>query len=342
MGLQMGGATSRDGTVLSVRQLGPATTIALASDAAVAQTVPTTDRSAKKVVGLFLNRSLRTRLGLASACADAGAAYIDLQRDRIYSPLLLEPGIPFEEESIADIVRVVDMHAHCFAIRAFGPRPSLPVGRGDTLVQQIAQMSCIPILNLESDSAHPIQGVADLATLMTLGPVRGRRVVIAWAYSPAARPIAPTYSFLMASAAAGAAVTIVAPREFALPKGITDAARNWAAESGGQIKETTDLAQAVKHAEVLYMKSWLAPASDGSDHVSVADNYRSWCATESLMALAGASQPRYMHCLPADRGNEVTDAVIDGPRSLVWRQVAMRQAVTQAMVDRALAQTPPG
>jgi N-acetylornithine carbamoyltransferase len=289
------------------------------------------------VVSLFLNRSLRTRIGLADACARLGASFLDLSPDDIYSPVVLGPAAPYSEEVISDIVTVLELHASCLAVRAYGPSSRLPIGAGDELLTSIASRCSIPLINLESDSAHPIQAVGDLATIFSLGPPEKMKIILSWAYSPKPKPVAVPSSALLAFAAAGAEITVAAPPEFELPAEILALAHQWAAMAGGNISETQDLVTAVSGANVIYMKSWLSQEHSGNRHDEMARKFNDWCATEELMVLAGANAA-YMHCLPADRGFEVTDSVIDGGRSLIAKQIEMRRAATRIIVANALSQ----
>jgi N-acetylornithine carbamoyltransferase len=262
---------------------------------------------------------------------------LELQPECIYPPAVRTAESPYKNESIADIVRVVNLHASCFAVRAYGPSSLVPRGGGDDMLKQIAATATVPVLNLESDSAHPIQALADLATITSLGTATSKHVVVAWAYSPAPKPIAVPSSFVMAAAASGARLTIVSPPEFRLPARVTRDAREWALAAGGSLTETTDL-DGISDADVLYMKSWLTNEAQDRGHGEIAGRYAQWRATDRLLDEL-APDAFYMHCLPADRGYEVDDTVIDGKRSLVWTQVRMRREVTHILLRRALAET---
>ncbi len=325
----------RNGSVVSIRDFGPERTIKMVEDIVAGNdTLPQSPGSL--VATLFLNRSLRTRLGVAKACAVLGASHIDLEPNRIYSPIISGPGEPYKQEAMEDIVRVINLNADCLAVRAYGPSSSVSVGAGDAVFERMLRSVTVPVINLETDSGHPIQAMADVATVVEhCGTARGRKVVMAWAHSPEPKPIAVPASFVMAASAAGAHLVIAAPSEFSLPASLTRAARDWAGKAGGSLTETSDLGQALDNADILYMKSWMSWEQKGRGHQEIAGVYHHWMASEELFHRA-TPKAGYLHCLPADRGLEVTDDLLDGERSLIWRQVEMRRRVTQQLLANAL------
>lgn len=325
--------------VLSITHIGWERVRRIVEDAAEAQAnrTPTWD-GPRLLVSLILNRSLRTRLGMADACSRLGVDYIDLPPDGIYSPVGGDKLRPYTDESASDFASVINEHADVFALRAYGPGHDIPVGGGDELLRRILERVTKPVLNLETDSSHPVQALADLATIFSYrpDPAIQPRLTIAWAFSPEPKPIAVASSLLLAAVACGLDVTLAAPAEFQLPAHIANRAQTWCRMSGGQLAISEDL-DSIRNADFLYMKSWLSTSSEVESHAELASKYRDWCATGQLIA-RGPSVMRYMHCLPVDRGYEATEEVVNGPNSLIWQQVAMKRVIMRMILGSVLGQ----
>ena len=178
----------------------------------------------------------------------------------------------------------------------------------------------MPVINLLSDRAHPCQGLADLLTIRELfGSIEGRRL----AYVGDGNNVAASLAF--GAAMTGLELVVSSPPGYELDGDVVDAARNL----GGSITLMPDPHDAVHGADAIYTDVWTSMGEEAeADERRVA--FAHWQVDDALMA-AAAPDAWFLHCLPAHRGEEVTAAVIDGPRSAVWRQAANRMHSARAL-----------
>ena len=180
--------------------------------------------------------------------------------------------------------------------------------------------STFPIVNLLSDRGHPCQALADLLTIRELlGGLEGRRV----AYVGDGNNVAASLAF--GAALTGLELIVSSPGGYELDVDVLDRARNL----GGAVELITDPYEAVKGADVVYADTWTSMGEEAeADIRRVA--FAGWQVNASLMAAAGPDA-RFLHCLPAHRGEEVTDDVLDGPASAIWHQAANRMHAKRAL-----------
>jgi ornithine carbamoyltransferase len=183
---------------------------------------------------------------------------------------------------------------------------------------------------------HPTQTLADLMTLREQrGPnLHGLRVAVSWAYAPSyAKPLSVPQGLASLLPRFGMDVVVAHPPGWRLMPEVMKRAEEAASESGGSIRYTEEMGEAFDGADVVYPKSWgnLQLFTDEPAALSASAAYQDWICDPRRMALA---QPDalYMHCLPADRGHEVTDEVIDGPQSVVYEQAENRLHTGKALM----------
>jgi ornithine carbamoyltransferase len=175
-------------------------------------------------------------------------------------------------------------------------------------------------VNLLSDRAHPCQALADLLTLQELfGAIEGRRLV----YVGDGNNVAASLAF--GAALTGLELTISSPPGYELDDDVVDRARNL----GGIVDLVSDPHEAVKGADAVYTDVW---TSMGDEHESEVrrEAFAGWQVDAALMGLAGPDA-YFLHCLPAHRGEEVTDEVLEGPASRVWQQAANREHAARGL-----------
>ena len=166
------------------------------------------------------------------------------------------------------------------------------------------------------------------------GDPRGRTIAISWAYAASyQKPISVPVDLSLLTSRYGMHVRLVHPPEFRLPTDIVDQAAENARRSGGSFELMDDFDAGMRGADVVYAKSWgaLLTAKDEADGKAIADRYTDWITDERRIGLA-ADDAIYMHPLPADRGIEVTDAVIDGPHSVVYDEAENRLHAQKAVM----------
>jgi len=299
---------------------------------------------------LFFNQSLRTRSSFHVGLETMGGHAVHLEPGGgIYTPALPGQEVAYSTERVSDVARVLSSYGDGIAIRMYGEAVGWVYGAANAILHEFARQSTVPVLNMECDRFHPCQALADVMTLRErFGDLRGRKLTVSWAYSASwHKPVAVPQSALLAASKLGMDVTIAHPEGFDLDPEVMSAARGFAAEAGGSVEVTEDFEAGLRGADAVYAKSWcslerLPKTRDGSVDAATMDRLhegaRDWTVDEAAMELAGPSA-LYMHCLPADRGQEVSDAIIDGPRSLVFEQAANRLHAQNALMVRALAAT---
>lgn len=226
------------------------------------------------------------------------------------------------EETLQDTGRVLSRYVEAVVWRTFG----------QTRLEQMASGATVPIVNALSDEFHPCQVLADL---QTLAEQKGSLTGLELAYfGDGANNMA--HSLLLGGVTAGINVTIAAPKEFAPRDYVLEAARARAAQTGATITITDDPQAAATGADALVTDTWtsMGQENDGLDRVAPFRPYR---IDTELLALAKPDAV-VLHCLPAHRGEEITDEVLDGPRSVVWDEAENRLHAQKALLVWLLEQ----
>jgi ornithine carbamoyltransferase len=205
-------------------------------------------------------------------------------------------------------------------------------GAGNAYIRDVAQASRVPVLNMQCDIYHPHQALADLMTMIErFAPgnqqgLRGRTATVSWACAQSyQKPISVPQSLVLLLPRFGMNVRLVHPPEFALMPDIIEQAKRNARDGRASFEIMHDFEDGIRGTDVVYAKSWgaLLTTADEEEGSRLIAKYSSWITDDRRMALAGEDAV-FMHPLPADRGVEVTDSVIDGPRSAVYDQAENR------------------
>ena len=263
--------------------------------------LPLTGRS---MALLFEKPSLRTRVSFEAAMVQLGGQSIFVQSNEV--------GLG-TRESVPDFARVISQYVDLLVARVFEHRR----------VVDLARYMTVPVVNGLSDSAHPCQALADLLTMHELfGAVQGRTIVFVGDGNNVARSLAVGCRLL------GARFVLAAPGGYSFPASFLK--RLEQSDGAGSVEVTHEPAKAVRDADVLYTDVWTSMGQEAE-----AERRREAFAGFQLNAqlLRGAPQhARVMHCLPAHRGEEITDDVMDGPQSVVIAQAANRLHVQKALL----------
>jgi ornithine carbamoyltransferase len=261
----------------------------------------------KSVAVFFDKPSLRTRLSFETGIAELGGNPIIVDTQGTH----LGRG-----EALIDTGRVVSRYASAIVMRTFG----------DERLAELAAGSRVPVVNALTDGYHPCQLLADLQTVTErLGPPAGR--ILAYV-GDAANNMA--HSYLLAGATAGLHVRVAGPAGFDPEPAVVVRAAAIAGRTGGSVAVLRDPAEAVAGAHVLATDTWTSMGQelDGKDRLTP---FRPYQINKDLLALA-AGDAIVLHCLPAHRGEEITDDVLDGPQSAVFDQAENRLHAQKALL----------
>jgi len=258
----------------------------------------------------------------------------------VYTPALPEDMVAYQTEAIPDVSRVLSRYGDAIAIRIYGDAAKWVIGRGHKVVQEFAKHATIPVLNMEDDMYHPFQALADAQAMRSAIPkLRGKKLVVAYAYSGGLKPLAVPQSEVLIGTQLGMDVVLAHPPDFELEDVVLEAAKANADRYGGGFHVVNDMKEAFSGADVVYPKAWspkkyFPPHSSTLDKAGATtyqDKFKDWICTQEMMDLT--NKGKYMHCGPADRGQEVTDDVIDNEKSsLYFEQAESRLHVQKAVM----------
>lgn len=289
---------------------------------------------------LFLSPSLRTLASFQAAMTRLGGGSFVISPDMSIHGLETRPGIVMDgaaAEHIREAVPVIASYGDAIGIRAFAERKNLATDLAETEFNSLIDLIDTPYINMESAMNHPCQNLADWKTLDDLEIPANGKFVLSWAYHPRALPLAVPSSTLYMAAKRGMDITVLRPEGFALPESVMDKARTAAEASGGSIRESEDRQEAMQDARIIYAKSWSSTAAYGDRNAEqeLRKGLEHWCVADDWFANA-ADDCRFMHCLPVRRGVVVSEAVLDGPRSVVIHEARNRMLAQMAVLHQML------
>jgi ornithine carbamoyltransferase len=262
----------------------------------------------KVLAMIFQKSSLRTRIAFEAAMAQLGGHAVNLEDHQV--------GIG-QREDVRDVARVIC--SMCNGITARVMRHQLVI--------ELAAHSSVPVINALSDWSHPCQAVADFMTIKEhfAGDLRERKLAYIGDGNNVAR------SLLNACAKLGMAFSIAAPSGYELDDGFLESARTWEGSKGGPIVTTQDPAEAATDADVLYTDVWTSMGQEAEQ----AERLKAFAGYQINADLMRHARPTavVMHCLPAHRGEEITEEVMEGPQSVVFQQAENRLHSQRALLE---------
>jgi N-acetylornithine carbamoyltransferase len=269
---------------------------------------------------LFFFSSTRTRASFEAGMAQLGghAQFIESRTTQIA-----------HGDTATEIGEILGRYNDGIAIR------NVDWGVGNRYIREVAAASRVPVLNMQCDTFHPHQILADFMTMREKkGDLRGRTITISWAYAASyQKPISVPQDLLLAATRYGMNVRLVHPPEFVLMPDILAQAEDNARASGARIERLDDFDAGFRDSEIVYAKSWgaLMTAKNDEEGEAISRRYTDWITDERRMATA-APDSIFMHPLPADRNVEVSDGVIDGPHSVVYDEAENRLHAQKAVM----------
>jgi N-acetylornithine carbamoyltransferase len=289
---------------------------------------------------LFLSPSLRTLSSFQAAMLRLGGGSFVISPEMSIHGLESRSGIVMDgaaAEHVREAIPVIASYGDAMGVRAFAERRNLAHDLADNDFKALTSLIDKPWINMESAIDHPCQSLADWKTLDDLGVPENGKFVISWAYHPRALPLAVTATTIHMAAKRGMNVVHLRPPGFELPPAVLDKARKAAAASGGSVTETTDRREAMEGAHVVYPKSYSSTRHYGDKlgDQALREELVHWCVDEPWFANA-RPDCRLMHCLPVRRGVEVSDRILDGPRSTVIQGARNRLYGQMAVLYRMM------
>jgi N-acetylornithine carbamoyltransferase len=296
---------------------------------------------AGKILGLvFFNPSLRTLASFQVAMARLGGSSFVINPGQGTWQLETRDGVVMDgaaAEHVREGIPVLASYCDALGIRAFAEGRDLARDLAETTFNGMASLIDKPVINLESAVNHPCQALADWKTMDELKvPGRGR-FVLSWAYHPRALPLAVPAAAVHMAAMRGMEVVVLRPEGFALPAATMERARLAAAASGGSVRETADRDEALRGAQVLYVKEWGATESygDAAEDARLRSQLTGWCVRGDWFS--ASPDCHVMHCLPVRRNTAIADEVLDSPRSVVQREAYNRLPAQMAVLHQLLS-----
>lgn len=263
---------------------------------------------------LFDKPSLRTRMSFEAGIAQLGGQPIIIDSQNTHFG---------RGETLADAAQVLSRYAAAVVMRTFG----------DERIQEVAAGARVPVLNGLTDGFHPCQVLADLLTVREhLGGVAGRSIGYV---GDAANNM--SHSYLLGGALAGMHVRVAGPAAHQPDPVIVADAERIAARTGGSILVTTDAGAAIGGVDVIATDTWTSMGQEGDG----LDRITPFLPYQVNAALLAQAKPHaiVLHCLPAHRGEEITDEVMDGPASLVFDQAENRLHAQKALLAWLISQS---
>ena len=298
-----------------------------------AKETPTRYLQDKTLFMIFFEQSTRTRNSMEAGMTQLGGHAHDLTADKMQ----LSHG-----ETPKDTAIILSRMGHGIASR------NCFYGIGNDYLSEMAKHSTKPVMSLQDDIYHPFQGLADLMTIFEHSGknTKGLKVTVSWAYADThSKPLSVPQTQILLFPRYGIDVTVAHPKEFPLSKNIVNKAYKNAKEGGGSIKFTNNMDEAFEGAQIVIPKNWggfgfydvneyLQNEEESKKEMKAnLERYKNWICDENRIKLADKNV-KLMHALPADRGHEVTDEVLDNPDiSIVFDEAENRLHTAKAIMS---------
>ena len=272
----------------------------------------------KTLVMLFFNASLRTRLSTEKAAKSLGMDVMVLNINDCWN-LEYDNGTIMnlaKAEHIKEAANVISQYGDIIAIRAFPTLTNKEKDETEQVLHSFVKYASVPIVNMESATAHPLQALADAITISELKTTSKPKVVLTWAPHPKALPHAVANSFIKIMKEIDVDLLIAHPKHYELNSNITQ-----------DVPISYNQEEALKDADFVYAKNW----SNYHDYGKIVSVDENWMLTNEKLGNA-----KFMHCLPVRRNVVVEDAVLDGENSLVIEQANNRTYAAQIVLKNIL------
>jgi ornithine carbamoyltransferase len=260
---------------------------------------------------VFEKPSLRTRVSFEVGMKQLGGSAIYLSQSEV--------GLG-QREPVEDVARVLSRYVSGIVARTY---------EQETLTS-LAAAADVPVINALSDDEHPCQALADL---LTVREKKAKLAGVRIAFIGDGNNVSA--SLAIAAGLAGAEFVIASPPAYSLTNEVVEVAREWARRTGGMIETVVEPEEAAKGADVIYTDVWTSMGQESERRQRI-EAFQGYQVDAQLMALA-KPDAIFMHDLPAHRGEEITDEVIEGPQSVVFQQAENRLHAQKALLAALMA-----
>ncbi len=292
----------------------------------------------KEFYMLFFNDSTRTRHSFETAMTQLGghAEYVNPGNMR----LTLDRNPTGKGESIRDTVEVLSRFGQGVGIRLLASKVG-SYGEATRIIEEFAAWARIPVINMMSDFWHPCQSLTDLFTLREkIGPdLRGRKLVVTWAYSPHCRDWASSQDTAALAVRLGMNVTVAQPPGYDLSPEAVELMRQYSLDGGGKFEMVNDMDEALRGADVVYPRNWISldyHKHDKQEELALSSKFKDWTFTRQRRDKL-TNKAVLMHCMPIDRENEATSDLIDDPElSILYDEAENRLHVQKAILTATM------
>ncbi|MFT4539137.1 MAG: N-acetylornithine carbamoyltransferase [Planctomycetota bacterium] len=301
---------------------------------------PRNELAGKAVGMLFFRGSLRTRTSLEIAMHQLGGYTVNLSAASDFWELESRTGTVMDgaaPEHIKDAAASLSRYVDALAVRPSPGGRSWEIDRADEGIRAWAEHASVPVINMESVLWHPLQGLADLLTMReSLGELKGKRLAITWTSTPSPKSPTAVHTVIHAALRSGMDVRIAHPEGYELDDAVVEEAKMQASERGRSLEIGNDIRATVEGTHMVYAGSWpsLEVYGNATLAASRGARVRDWCVDEELMSLG--DNAKLMHPMPVRRNLEVTDEVLDGPRSLIYNQAENRLHTQKGLLTHML------
>jgi ornithine carbamoyltransferase len=281
---------------------------------------------------MFFSGSTRTRMSFETAMTQLGGHSQFLNPSTMRLSLEDKPGAG---ETVKDTAKAMSRFCDGIGIRLLDDQIKY-YGHGNEVLRKFEEYADVPIINMASDINHPCQSLTDIYTMheKLQGDVKGKKIVITWAYTPWIRGRCSVQGTALISSLYGMDVVVANPPEFDLDPNVMQQCRDEASKSGGSFEIAHDMDKALEGATVVFPRNWFTgqryDIGKEEEH-KLASNYKNWCYTVERQKKL--TNPGYLlHCMPVDRGNEADPEVCDNDLSWIYDQAENRLHTQKAIL----------
>ncbi|RLC46465.1 MAG: ornithine carbamoyltransferase [Candidatus Cloacimonadota bacterium] len=291
----------------------------------------------KTFLMFFYNPSVRTRQSFEAAATELGghAQFLEPKSMRLKTE-------KSTGETIEDAANVMSRYAVGLGIRILEDKISA-YGDGDKLIREYAKYCTIPVINMADDKYHPCQGLADVMGLRKhLGKnLKGKKLLQIWGNGALARSWCSVQESLIINSRFGMDITLAYPDGYELDPEVIEMTKYNCAKNNAKFEIVHNVKEGYNGADVVYSRNWMSPDAYDSGkfnkakEIEKAMQYTNWICDEEKMRLT--NNALFIHPMPVDRGNEVTDDVASGKRSIIYDIAENRLHIQKSVMALTMA-----